>query len=112
MSEADPVFSALARTTRDVHGRPAAKFDAGRPRHLQERAGLERCVALVPEACAVLVLGCGAEQTAALQAGEVPQHSLMMRSTTRMLRRKSSMPTVGMPHGRRGCGCRSRCAAG
>lgn len=60
MSEADPDLSALARATRDVYVRHAARFDAERPRQLHERAWLERFAALMPEAGAVLDLGCGA----------------------------------------------------
>lgn len=60
MSEADPNWPELAASTRDVYARHAARFDAERPRHLHERVWLERFAALLPEAGAVLDLGCGA----------------------------------------------------
>lgn len=52
-------LAAVARTTRDVYERNAARFDAERSRRLHERVWLDRFLALVPEEGRVLDLGCG-----------------------------------------------------
>ncbi|GAB5467746.1 MAG: class I SAM-dependent methyltransferase [Rhodospirillales bacterium] len=52
-------LAALARTTRAVYEKNAARFDAERPKGLHERVWIDRFTVLLPAAGAVLDLGCG-----------------------------------------------------
>lgn len=53
-------LSALAGETQAVYERNAARFDAERPKHLIERAWLNRFLEGLPAGAAILDLGCGA----------------------------------------------------
>lgn len=54
-----PADAALAARTREVYERQAERFDGERPKHLLERAWLDRFLSLVEPGGLVLDLGCG-----------------------------------------------------
>lgn len=59
VQESDGDLRALAAATRDVYERNAARFAAERSKSLQERAWLDRFLALLPDGGTILDLGCG-----------------------------------------------------